>query len=485
MPERPGSYRLCMPFLAVLMTLLSLVGVPAGTSPKISWHACALSGDDQLGTLLDQAGARCGDLRVPVDHRRPGGPATTVALARIPATDPAQRRGALLLNPGGPGASGLELALGGVHLFGDLAEHYDLVGMDPRFTGRSNAIECEWRTDTFLRSAGPDRRTFDRGVALMRRLAAGCARGGADRLAYATTRNTARDMDLVRRALGETKLNYLGFSYGTYLGAVYLQMFGAHAGRFVLDSAVDPEQYGPALFARNAPAMDAALRHWAAWAADRDDEYHLGGTVPAVLATVERLRRPLRIGEHRVDAEFLPYYLFARLSLAEPELLAAELTHFGKAGALPETLSAFLRGFFTGEGNPADRYGTPVLCADRPVARDPGVYYRDIAAHRAGEPLFGPVVRNISPCAFWPVRGAEAPTRIGNDAPVLVVGADGDPVTPYAGQLAMRRALRGSSMVTLRGAYRHAVFGVAGSACVVDVVVRFLLDRPVARDTRC
>src|SRR5205814_2102514 len=124
---------------------------------------------------------------------------------------------------------------------------------DPRFVGRSTPLTCTWTTDTFLRSAG---NSFADSVALAKRLAAQCPR---ENLPYASTRNTARDMDAVRVALGERRLSYLGYSYGTYLGAVYLQMFGTRADRVVLDSAVDPQRYGPNLLSGNGPADAAAL----------------------------------------------------------------------------------------------------------------------------------------------------------------------------------------------------------------------------------
>ncbi|MEV6490923.1 alpha/beta fold hydrolase [Actinoplanes sp. NPDC051633] len=151
----------------------------------------------------------------------------------------------------------------------------------------------------------------------MKELAKGCTNEDRDLLPFASTRNTARDIDAVRRALGEHKISYLGVSYGTYLGAVYLQMFGSHADRFVLDSAVDPTVYGPNLFAHNGPAIAAALRHWAGWVAQHGD-YHLGITTDQVLSTVDRIsraatRRPLQVGAYLVDIHLLPYVLFAGL----------------------------------------------------------------------------------------------------------------------------------------------------------------------------
>src|SRR5262245_3731205 len=142
----------------------------------ISWHGCQTGPDDKLGKGLDAIGAQCGQVSVPLDYSRPDGRTITVAMSRIKATDPAHRRGVLLINPGGPGKPGMEqVALNQV--IPDVAAHYDLIGMDPRFVGRSTPLNCRWTTDTFLRSAGPTRQTFDDNTALQKDLAAGCVAG--------------------------------------------------------------------------------------------------------------------------------------------------------------------------------------------------------------------------------------------------------------------------------------------------------------------
>ncbi|MFI6925740.1 alpha/beta hydrolase [Nonomuraea spiralis] len=457
----------------------------------ITWRACATGPGDQMGEQMDAAGARCATVLVPMDYRRPQGRTLSIALSRIKATDSSRRRGVLLLNPGGPGGAGLSMTLLGKEM-PEVAARYDLVGMDPRFVGRSTPISCRWQTDTFLRSAGPDRRTFDEGVRLAEQLAAGCAKGNLQTLPYATTRNTARDMDVIRVALGEQKLSYLGYSYGTYLGATYLQMFGSRADRVVLDSAVDPRVYGPRMFSRAAPAIDAALRRWASWTASHDKEYGLGGTRDAVLATVEKINRhPVKIGGYRVDAHVVPYWLFARLYSDGPQsyaVLAEEARALSRGGETPPpaSLKEFLDGLFTGAGEASDRAGTAILCGDRAAPRDPATYYRDVQRHRTAEPLFGPLVRNITPCAFWPVKPLEAPTRIGNSVPALIVGAAGDPATPYPGQQAMHRALTGSRMITLNGAFRHGVYLAAGNACVDTKVTSYLVDGVLpGKDVTC
>lgn len=478
----------------VLVAAILVAGLPnppaSAPAPAIAWHACQLDPADEVGAALDRAGVECGRLGVPVDYRRPGWRTISVAVYRKRATDPAQRRGVLMINPGGPGVPGLEQVLLG-DFMPDVARRYDLVAIDPRFVGRSTPLHCRWNTDTFLRSAGPDRHSFAESVELARELAAGCDE--RDLLPFASTRNTARDLDAVRAALGEAKLSYLGVSYGTYLGAVYLQLFGGHADRFVLDSAVDPDTFGPGLIVHNGPAVAAALRHWAMWTAAHHDRYGLGATTDAVLSTIDTLdrvadRRPLPVGRFQVDGHVLPYLLFAHLyDDSEPAYatLATDVRSLVDASPNPE-LDQFLTNLFTGSGPATDRAGTPILCADRAVSRDPRSYLDDIEAHRRDEPLFGPLTRNVTPCAFWPVAPAEPATAIANARPALLVGADGDPAAPRPGQQAMHRALTGSRMVTLAGAFRHGVFLTAGNPCVDAAVTGYLVTgRLPNADTTC
>jgi pimeloyl-ACP methyl ester carboxylesterase len=165
---------------------------------------------------MDAAGSQCAEVRVPIDYRHPHGRTIAIAVSRLPARDPVHRRGTLLFNPGGPGDPAFGLSLGFAAGAPDLAAAYDLVDVDPRFVGRSAGFACRWTTDISLRGAGPTRRTFAESVAFARDLARGC---DSDLLPYASTRNTARDLDAVRAALGVSKVSYVGWSYGSYLGA--------------------------------------------------------------------------------------------------------------------------------------------------------------------------------------------------------------------------------------------------------------------------
>lgn len=467
-----------MPLTTYLATAVLAAALTSAPHQPIAWHTCLTTPPDPVGQALNDAGARCADITVPLDYRRPQGDKITVAISRITATDPAHRRGVLLVNPGGPGTSGLDNALLGQYS-PELGKAYDLIGFDPRFIGRSTPLECRWNTSTFQRSAGPDLRGFRESVAFEARLAAGCADKD---LPYDSTRNAVRDLDLIRQALGEQRISYLGFSYGTYLGAVYLQMFGDHADRVVLDSSVDPGAYGPNLFRNQGPARQAALVHFAQWAAGHEG---LGDTAQDVLATVTGLK-PTTVGKYTVDEHELPYLIYTGVADdSKYEEFAATVRSLRDGTPPPADLTEELDGLATGSGDPGARFGTPVLCADRAVSHDPLTYYRDIQAHRADEPLFGPLTRNISPCAFWPTVPIEPPTTVHNGVPVLMVGAAGDPVTPNPGQLAMHRDLTASRLVTQLDAYHHGAF-LGGSACIDAAVVGYLTGGALpAADSTC
>ncbi|WP_236725414.1 alpha/beta fold hydrolase [Amycolatopsis orientalis] len=289
----------------IVLTAVVLAGALQGEAAagaghrRIDWHDCRTGPDDETGQRLANAGASCGEVTVPLDHADPGGRTLSVAVARRAATDPAHRLGTLMVNIGGPGPSREGVALLAQGLPPEvpagapsIAARYDLVGIDPRFFGLSTPLECGWPTGKYLRSAqvaGPDRVSFDRGAAVAKDLAARCA-DRRDVLPYASTRDMAKDMDLVRAALGEQKISYLGWSFGSYLGAVHLQLFPRRVDRIVLDCPAAPEAAGPALARETGPADAAALRDWASWAARRDERYHLGATAADVLAAVDRDR---------------------------------------------------------------------------------------------------------------------------------------------------------------------------------------------------
>lgn len=470
-----------------------------------TWKSCVLGPDDATGRQLEQAGARCADVTVPLDYTRPEGRTLTLAVSRIKATDTAHRIGSLLLNTGGPGGQ----AVGDppwVHTaMKDVAGRYDIVGVDPRFVGRSTPLDCGWPTGSPFRWAGGDRAGFDRTAALARDLADRCRRTNADVLPHITTRNTARDMDVVRAVLGERRISYLGYSYGSYLGEVYATMFPGRTDRMVLDGVIDPARYSPRLLVGTEAANEAALGRWAEWAAGRDAEYGLGASRDAVLATVARIqgtaaRRPLVIGGgttpvYRLDAHTVPFVVFNGLSDDTDEARKSftssiRTLHLAAQGRHAEPDADFAAGldFLLAGGDGGSAYGsvqTAILCGDAAAPRDPDVYWRDVRRSRERHPLIGPFTNGIGPCAFWD-RPRERPTAVRDDFPALMVNATGDPRTTYAGATAMHRAWPGSRLVTRTGSDRHGLYGAYGDDCVDGTVNAYLrTGRLPAADVTC
>lgn len=481
-----------------LLLVLALLGAPVSTPavhPQIDWHHCQLNAADAEGAALDEAGAECGELKVPLDYSRPNGPQITLALSRLKATG--DRIGTMVLNDGGPGGPGLSMPLRLRTAMKAAGTRYDLIGLDPRFVGRSTPIDCKLPFAGWPWAGGADRSSFERVDRQVADIAARCATNAGGYLQYVNTRNTARDIDRVRIALGEQKISYLGYSYGTYLGSVYLQMFPGRTDRVVLDGPLDPELYSARLLRTVGPANEAALRAWAAWAAPRDATYHLGATPSRVMASVDRILRVaamkgLRIGTYELDDGSVPLVLFgpladdrdaARATYAEIVRTLLDAT-FGPVGPGPE-LGGFLEGLLTPASSQPASAQIAIICGDRAVPRDPQVYWRDIQSHRRTEPHFASLTRMISPCAYWPVQPQEAPTRIASPERALIVAADGDPRTIYSYATALRKHLPNARMVTLRGARKHGIFGEYGNTCVDNTVISYLLTNRLPADQTC
>ncbi|MBB5914073.1 pimeloyl-ACP methyl ester carboxylesterase [Nocardia transvalensis] len=463
--------------------------VPAGLErfyhQGLDWKPC----NDKA---LDDAGAQCSTVVVPLDYARPDARTTTVALSRIPATDPARRRGIMLSNPGGPGGPGLNMMVTVKdRLTPDVRAQYDLIGMDPRGIGRSDRMNCAIPLPTMLFSAGFDLFGYARDTTLAAALATSCVAPDPEKARSTTTRNIARDMDVIRGAFGERTMNYYGGSYGTYLGAVYMQMFGAHADRFVLDSAVDPERYWLGMFQDMGPINEYALDDWARWAARHDADYHFGGTAPQVRAYVEDLvhraaAHPVVKDLYLLDEHTVPMMLFALLVNPKFNADLADVLGIiddGVSGRFTDMQR--LKSKITG-AVPTEVPGMAgIMCGDKAAPRDPAWYYRNIDAVRATQPVFGAFANNITACAYWP-DPVEPPTDVHNSVPALILATVHDTRTAYPEGLALHEDLTGSRLVTLADTRIHGAFRVGLSPCVSDKVNTYFADGTLpAADTTC
>ncbi|MFE0424585.1 alpha/beta fold hydrolase, partial [Streptomyces sp. NPDC058953] len=245
----------------------------------------------------------CGSVEVPLDYADPDGARIALTVSRIAATgEPSEHQGALVYNPGGPGASGMFFPLvGGLDAFRRIAGAYDLVGYAPRGVGRSAPLSCEEperhikapsASETYPSPAFKRER-----VAEARAYADGCARRSGAKLRHYTSLNNARDLDVLRAALGQEKLTFMGASYGTYFGALYATMFPSHVRRMVFDSAVHPARE-KIWYRNNLDQSFAFERRWAdfrAWVARHDGVFGLGTTPGAVARRYDEVKARLAV----------------------------------------------------------------------------------------------------------------------------------------------------------------------------------------------
>lgn len=482
---------LLTPSAAARSGLESFYGQP------VTWHTCQRDPDDEEGAALDRAGARCTELNVPLDYAHPGGRTVTLALSMVAASDTAHRIGPLIFNLGGPGVPVFGRVVDAAAAMGATGARFDLIGLDPRFTGRSSPVDCQWQSSWIPRSAGTSVASFARVTALSARLATQCAARHADVLPFASSAAIARDLDVVRGALGAPKLSYLGYSYGGYIGALYTQLFPERADRIVFDSTIDPDDPGVHVKGDNGPAREAALTTWAGWAAQRDATYHLGTTATAVRALIDELNqssavRPLRVGQFLVDDTVFPALLVDPLAddgaesadqLARFIRTLADARDSAPVQPAPDLAEA-LASILTGAGSQLHSGQTVISCMDEAVPRDPAWYYHEIQRRRAGSPLFAGI-NFMSPCAFWPTRPPQ-PTPIHNPTPVLIVHADGDINAIPAFNQAMHRALPASRLLTLDSARTHGVYLFRGSPCIDNLVNTYLNTATLPpTDTHC
>ncbi|MGW3989833.1 alpha/beta hydrolase [Streptomyces sp. NPDC004830] len=447
---------------------------------QLSWKSCAT---DDHPTL------QCASLKVPLDHRRPRGKQITLALSRVPHTARTYQ-GPLLVNPGGPGGSGLTLAgFVASSLPAKVAAQYDVIGFDPRGVGASKpALDCKpghfdpVRPDSVPATSAIERANLDRAKAF----AAACGKTYGHLLPYIDTTSAVRDMDAIRRALGAEKLNYFGYSYGTYLGAVYARYFPERVRRLVLDSVVDPTDVWYEANLNQDVAFDDRHRAFLAWVARHDGAYGLGTDPEKVEARWYAMRAALAkkpaqgtVGASELEDTFIPggYYNGYWPLLAEAFAAYAVDKDPGPLVEAYESLGAV-----DASGDNGYSVYTSVQCRDAGWPRDWRQWRRDNWAVYGKAPFM--TWNNAwynAPCAFWPTE-SRRPVNVANGKlpPVLLFQATGDAATPYQGAVTTHRLLARSSLVVEQGGGNHGIT-LSGNACLDKHLAAYLTDGTVPR----
>ncbi|MFJ1648199.1 alpha/beta hydrolase [Streptomyces sp. NPDC088258] len=439
----------------------------------------------------------CGTVEVPLDYAEPDGRKISLTVSRVKASGPAgQRQGALVFNPGGPGASGMYFPLAAeLPEWKRIAGAYDIVGYAPRGVGRSAPLSCEDPADT-LRAptqapVHPSESYKRERIAEAKARAQGCADSAGAALPHYNSLNNARDLDVLRAALGERKLTYLGASYGTYFGALYATLFPSHVRRMVFDSAVDPDPR-KIWYRGNLDQSAAFERRWTdflTWIAKHDRTYHLGGDVEEVRKNYEKVRAGVthepaggKVGPGQLQGAMLSAGYYDDYWA----IRATALSEYVKGNPKPLVEQATPRSEAAADSENGNAVYTAVECNDAPWPTDWRVWDRDNTelARTAPFETWDNAFMNL-PCAYWPAprqQPLDVRTRPGELPPILILAAERDAATPYEGALELQRRLAGSVLVTERNAGTHGVAG-GSNACIDTYLEDYLLlgKAPVRR----
>lgn len=451
---------------------------------------------------------RCGDdmgcttATAPLDWEHPEAGEIELALVRHVATG--DRIGSLLVNPGGPGGSGYDFVKDSLAFAAGepLQQRFDVVGFDPRGVGRSTAVACydAAEMDEFLYGVIPAERGSDEWIAAAganaRAFGEACSAQSGELLPNVDTVSAARDLDLLRAILGDEQLNYLGYSYGTFLGATYAELYPEKVGRLVLDGAIDPSASDFDVNEAQAVGFETSLRAYLEECL-AGEECPFGGTVDAAMNEVGRLlasvdESPLRGSDGRMlGADALFTAIIYPLYSPDTWLYLNEMFEsvmFGDADIALSFADAYYGrdadGTYLDNSTEAFR---AINCLDYTYQSDIAVMRDNAARLAAAAPTMGPYMAyGDLGCVNWPYQSERERTEIHAEgaAPILVVGTTGDPATPYDWAVALADQLESGVLVTYDGE-GHTAYNKS-NACVQGTVESYLIDGTVpAADPKC
>ncbi|WP_209312243.1 alpha/beta hydrolase [Streptomyces lonarensis] len=482
--------------VAVLGLSVPLATAHAATEdpngPDVEWSACP---DDVLAEAAP-VDLECATVSVPVDYADPDGDHLDLLISRVASNNPEQRRGTLMLNPGGPGGSGLSLPalLVNQGIPSSVLDTYDLIGMDTRGVGHSTPVSCGFTLEgdyySNIPPFAPDDAAVLRQADIARQAAEDCeANDKNGHLPHMSTANIARDLDSIRAALGEEKTSFLGYSYGSALGAAYASMFPEQSDRIVLDSIVGDTFLDHDGMRRFGHGMEEVFPHFADWAAARHDSYGLGSTPEEVRETYFSLAESLdETPVAGFDGSLMRHMSFGMLyKPTQYAKLAQQWQAFAAGDA--ETVQ-LLQDDDTVPTEPVSIIDNPlsvfaaVTCNDVKWSTDVDDYRQAVAEDREAYPLFGAAGANINPCAFWPFEQTEPPVAVDDDGPqnVLLVQNKLDPATPHLGGEMLREKFENRSRMVSVDDAGHGVYVLSGNSCALNTTTRYLVDGEMPED---
>jgi pimeloyl-ACP methyl ester carboxylesterase len=473
---------------------------PTALSPyygqKLNWRTCGVPG------------FQCATMKAPLDYAKPASGDIRLAVARKKATGPGKRLGSLLVNPGGPGGSavGYLQSFAGIGYPAEVRARYDMVAVDPRGVARSEPVECltgpQMDRYTQTDTTPDDKREEGQLVDAYKKFAEGCGQRSPELLRHVSTVEAARDMDILRAALGDRKLTYVGASYGTFLGATYAGLYPDRVGRMVLDGALDPSLDARKLNEQQTAGFETAFQSFAKDCVRKSD-CPLGGAG----TSTEQVGKNLKAFFQRLDKAPIPTGDADGRKLGEALATTGVIAAMYDQSTWPQLREALTSAMEDKDGagllalsdsyyeRDADgRYANlmyanaAVNCLDLPAAfSSPEQVEQALPAFEKASPVFGDDLAWASlNCAYWPVKPTGEPHRIAakGAAPIVVVGTTRDPATPYPWAQSLASQLSSATLLTYVGD-GHTAYG-RGSRCIDTTIDRYLLHgTPPAKGKRC
>ena len=460
-------------------------GAPSGLGAyygqTLDWHDCS-------------DGFQCAKLRVPLDYAHPDGQRLKLAVIRLRATG--DRVGSLVLNPGGPGGSGVQYTRAARSvLTAGLRARFDAVGFDPRGVADSAPVHCLTgpQTDTYLNGDPTPDDAAD--IATLKRnaqtMATGCEKRSGNLLSHITTDDSARDMDILRAALGDQKLTYLGKSYGTYLGSLYAQRFPKRVRALVLDGAVDPETTGMAMVKGQAAGFTTALRAYVDDCRKKPD-CPVGSVsdVGRLLKSLDAKPAPVPGDDRKLTEGLATYGVLSGLydkgswSYLTDGLRELKSGNGGTLLTMADSLSGRKpNGTYDNSTDALNAIG----CVDQPWPRGLDPYKKAAeSAERTYPPFGADLIWTSLPCAYWPVKSPAKPAKIqaAGAPPILIVGTTRDPATPLPWAKSLASQLKSGTLLT-RDGDGHTAY-MMGNPCIDQAVDRYLTTTtPPKPNTKC
>jgi len=455
--------------------------VRAGAGQAITLGPSTLAWTTCKDVSLRSIGAKCASLRVPMDHAKPNGRMITLALSRVAhSSSAADFQGVMLTNPGGPGSSGLDLSVLGEYVPKGVGARYDWIGWDPRGVGASRpALHCKRNYLGYDRPpyVPTTKKIVTKWKARSKSYANACRKAQPELIKHVKTRDSVKDMERIRIALGATQLNYYGFSYGTYLGAAYATAHPTSMRRMVLDGNVDPRAVWYKANLKQDVAFERNMKIWFRWIAKYDKVYHLGKTGKAVerqyykqQARLDRKAAGGKIGGDEWADVFLGagYYQSTWIGLAE-----------AFSGWVHDKDWRTLKAEYDATATPGDDNGyamyTATQCTDARWPKKWSTWKRDnTRTYKKAKILTWSNAWYNAPCLYWKAKpGAKVKIGSSKVASALLISETLDAATPFEGSRELKRRFPNASLIAEPGGTTHAGT-LFGNACVDNAIADYL-----------